>query len=138
MIGKANILILSLLHITALARLGDQKAQTQQSRAQRISNYRMESRETPMYRMEEYIDDTGFVFAVSWSGVGRPDLSETLGEYFEEFKLEDSARPKMYSRAPVVVKTSNIVVRRDGHPRALHGSAFVKDRIPAGFDPRDL
>jgi hypothetical protein len=76
----------------------------------------------------EYINTGGIVFAVSWSGPIKPDLSTLLGNYFAE--LNQSKSP---SHTFQKVTTSDVVISSTGRLRSFKGFAYVPSLTPVGF-----
>lgn len=88
--------------------------------------------------IKEYVDADGNVFAVSWRGINKPDLSLLLGQYFEEFSAAEKEIPKKLGRQPVQVKGSHVTVRRSGHQRDMRGFAYLPDKLPNGVTVEEL
>lgn len=88
--------------------------------------------------VKEYSDKDGNVFAVSWRGINRPDLSLLLGDYYQEFFSAEQAAVKTKSRAPSETKSARVTVRRSGHMRDMRGFAFLPDKVPAGVNVEEL
>src|SRR3954468_16661970 len=86
--------------------------------------------------VHEYVDNSGAVFALSWSGPFKPDLKRLLGRYFDTLGDADPARQGRRSR--VEVNTGDLVVQSGGHMGAFEGRAWVQSRLPAGFDPQEM
>lgn len=105
---------------------------------QRAANYSVHELSSPIRTIKEYVSADGTVFAVSWRGANKPDLSVLLGKYYEEYQAVDSAKPKMRSRQPVAIKTSRIVVHKDGHMRDIRGVAYIEGQLPEGVRVEDL
>ncbi len=85
--------------------------------------------------VREYVSGDGIIFAVTWQGTKRPDLSVLLGAYFEEYSSEDAKAPKSaVSRQPLSIKTSDIIVQHTGHMRDLRGRAFIPSLVPEGVN----
>lgn len=76
----------------------------------------------------EYINPQGIVFAVSWSGPVKPDLSTLLGSYFDQM-----AQAKSQSRTHKEIATSDVVISSSGRMRSFKGYAYVPGLTPAGF-----
>jgi hypothetical protein len=76
----------------------------------------------------EYINTQGIVFAVSWSGPVKPDLSTLLGNYFSQM-----ADNKSQSRAHKEVVNNDVVISSSGRMRSFKGYAYVPSLTPAGF-----
>jgi hypothetical protein len=79
--------------------------------------------------VREYVSPAGQVFGVSWSGPARPNLIDLLGDYYPAF--QQAARPPIRRRGSLVVRTGPLVVEMGGQMRALHGRAYLADRLPA-------
>ena len=95
--------------------------------------YTYEELETDGIKIREYASSGGKIFAVSWSGVAEPDLSVLLGKYFPDYKIENDKQAPSRARHKRV-ETGDIVVRRAGHMRNMHGTAYVAELVPAGVD----
>jgi Protein of unknown function (DUF2844) len=87
--------------------------------------------------VHEYLDASGKVFAVSWSGPFLPDLKEILGVHFDTMVAQAGKRPAG-ARSPLVVKQDDVVVISDGHMGAFDGKAWLPRQLPAGFNPEDI
>jgi hypothetical protein len=88
--------------------------------------------------VREYADASGTVFAVSWSGPYKPDLKQLLGSHFAAFRDAAAAGPqRRANRARVPVDTGDLVAHSGGHMGAFEGRAWLRSRLPAGFDPQE-
>ncbi len=83
--------------------------------------------------VKEFVSPAGKVFGVSWQGTAMPDLSQLLGTYYADF--QNSPRPTLRRRGPVIVRTDKLVVESSGHMRAFHGRAYANDLLPANVAP---
>lgn len=89
--------------------------------------------------VKEYVDVNGKVFAVTWRGIGQPDLSTLFGAYFNDFNQAEKSRAVIKGhRRMSRVSTSDIEVVRDGHAREMHGVAYIRSAVPAGVNPEAL
>lgn len=104
----------------------------------KTAQYRVHEIQTPVATVREFVDNNGLVFAVSWRGIRRPDLSVLLGSYFPEYENIDSRRARMITREPVSIQTSKIVVRKSGHMRNIKGLAIISGQLPEGVTEEDL
>jgi hypothetical protein len=86
--------------------------------------------------VREYVSPAGDVFAVSWRGATRPSLPELLGDYYPEF--QKASRSTVRRRGSLVVRTARLVVEMGGQMRALHGRAYLPDRLPAAVSAADI
>jgi hypothetical protein len=87
--------------------------------------------------VDEYVDASGKVFALSWSGPFKPDLKELLGPHFEAFRKGAEAH-RRGNRSKMAVETGEVVVVSEGHMGAFQGRAWIPARLPAGFDTQEM
>jgi hypothetical protein len=80
-------------------------------------------------------DDTGLVFAVSWSGPFLPDLRDLLGPHFNAL-ADQQRRPGPGGN--LLVRSEQLVVMSGGRLGAFAGRAWLPGNLPAGFDPKEL
>lgn len=85
--------------------------------------------------VHEFVDATGKVFALTWSGPFKPDLRELLGRHFGA--LSQGAQGAG-SSSPAAGKADDAVVQSGGHMGAFEGRAWLASRLPAGFDTQEL
>jgi hypothetical protein len=90
--------------------------------------------------VHEFTNADGKVFAVTWSGPGKPDLSTLLGPYFSTFQANSiaTARQMHALRRPPQVAQRDLQIQAGGHMGWFHGVAFVPSLAPAGFSVDDL
>ena len=104
-----------------------------QARATPVAGYTMSEITLPSGTVvHEFISAGGKVFAVSWRGVAIPDLSQTLGTYFAEYKAAATATPHA-SHHNLTVQQPDLVVRTGGHMRNWYGQAYVLSLLPPNF-----
>jgi hypothetical protein len=127
----------------ACASLGDKIATIEADRAHFSATMRTNtasgatihtlSSQTSGVTVKEFADTRGTVFAVSWSGVGRPDLRQLLGRHFVTMTsaMRRPGRRRMQRLA--TVRRSDLVVISQGHPGAFFGVAYDPGLVPAGF-----
>lgn len=82
--------------------------------------------------VREYVSGDGIVFAVAWSGLANPDLRPLLGTYHAEYRAAAREARKIEGRRARRVEGERVVVERWGHPRDLHGRAYVPSLLPPG------
>ena len=87
--------------------------------------------------VNEYVSAEGKVFAVTWKGASVPDLSQTLGLYFEEYKAAASSTPHA-GHHHLTVQQPDLVVVTGGHMRAWNGKAYVPSLLPPNFSLDDI
>jgi len=86
--------------------------------------------------VHEFVDASGTVFAVSWSGPFLPDLKEILGDHFDAM-LAQAAKGQRGQRSQLTLRRSDVVIVTAGHMGALEGRAWLPAKLPAGFDPNN-
>ena len=90
--------------------------------------------------VREFTNAAGTVFAVTWSGPGKPDLKTLFGPYFSTFQSDSVATARqMHSlRQPPQVARRDLQIQAGGHMGWFHGVAFVPSLAPPGFSIGDL
>ncbi|MEO7170513.1 MAG: DUF2844 domain-containing protein [Pseudomonadota bacterium] len=90
--------------------------------------------------VHEFTNASGQVFAITWSGPGKPDLRALLGRYFTTFQAAGGATGRaMHSlRRPQQVNQPDLQIQTGGHMGWFRGVAFIPSLAPAGFSPADL
>lgn len=93
-------------------------------------------------KVREFVTPGGAVFGVAWEGQFPPDLSQLLGNYYQQAK--QAAAQQKASReqggapprrgAPANVETPGLVFVQVGHPRSFHGVAYIPQLIPQGVE----
>ncbi|SDV48571.1 DUF2844 domain-containing protein [Chitinasiproducens palmae] len=89
--------------------------------------------------VSEYLDASGAVFAIAWSGPVLPDLRQLLGDYFPTYSdaLANLVATRR-TRGPVTVDMDGLVVQSSGRMRFFSGIAYLKDKLPAGISAADI
>ena len=87
--------------------------------------------------LREYVSPDGKVFAVTWKGAVPPDLTQTLGVYYAQFKAAATATPRA-SHHNVQVRQDDLVVITGGHMRAWTGKAYAQSLLPPNFSLDDI
>jgi len=83
--------------------------------------------------VRQYVDATGFVFAVGWDGPVMPDFVRLLGDYFPSY--QEALRQQ---RRGVSVNRADLVLEAGGAMRGFYGRAWLPARLPSGFTGRDI
>ncbi len=138
-------LLTSALCTQAWAALGDAAASvTSDSRAlaarprlaQRAA-YTVQELQTPTGTViREFVAPSGTVFAVSWRGPFKPNMSLLLGQYFAEYAR--ARRGPGSTRSRLVIEQPQLVVHAGGHMRSFAGIAYVPRLLPAHVTEADL
>ena len=87
--------------------------------------------------VHEYLDVSGTVFAVSWSGPFLPNLKELLGAHFDTMVAHVNKTPGA-GRSQLVMKRDDVVIISGGHMGSFEGKAWIPAKLPAGFQPADI
>jgi hypothetical protein len=87
--------------------------------------------------VREYVNTSGVVFAVSWTGPFLPDLRTLLGDQFSALTTESARHPKA-GHNRVNVSGSDVVIESGGHMRAYTGRAWITSLLPTGFDTDEI
>lgn len=85
--------------------------------------------------VHEFVDATGSVFAVTWSGPFKPDLKTLLGRHFDALA---AGGQRGGQRGSPDGKGDGAVVQSGGHMGAFEGRAWIPSRLPAGFDTQGM
>ncbi len=132
---------------SAFAALGDRESsiaidqkmlKASSARSTQKASYTVHEMSSNGSLIRQYVSADGIVFAVTWQGMKRPDLSVLLGNYFTEYTDQNALRVKGVGRQPVEVKSANVVVRHSGHMRNLTGRAFLPDLVPVDVNVGSL
>ena len=91
--------------------------------------------------VRELTNADGQVFAVTWSGPGKPDLRSLLGPYFQTFQAAGAASGRGLRsplRRPPQVNRPDLQIETAGHMGWFRGIAFIPSLAPPGFSAGDL
>lgn len=86
--------------------------------------------------IRQYVLPTNVVFAVTWQGPVRPDMSELLGSYFPNFANPGEGRA--HGIGPMVQHNSAFHIESAGHTGYFFGKAFLPGLVPANVRTEDL
>jgi hypothetical protein len=129
----------------AFATLGEDAASIENDRAQMkgqsrltsVAGYSVQEIQLPSGTIvREYVSPGGKVFAVSWNGPVIPDLQQTLGTYFEQYKA--AAGTSQGGHHHLTVRQPGLVAHAGGHMRAWVGQAYVPGLLPPNFSVDDI
>ena len=88
--------------------------------------------------VKEFTNIKGQVYAVSWSGPGKPDLRSLLGGYFATFQADNAKLSPRSRRRPAAIHRSDLVIQTGGHMGYFWGVAYIPTLAPADFSVSDL
>ncbi|MGF6768991.1 hypothetical protein P3T18_001461 [Paraburkholderia sp. GAS199] len=86
--------------------------------------------------VHEYVLRNNVVFAVTWQGPVRPDMSVLLGSYLPNFVSAGQARAR--GTGPMVEHTGEFHVESAGHPGHFFGKAYVPRLVPVNVHIDEL
>ena len=88
--------------------------------------------------VKEFTNTKGQVYAVTWSGPGKPDLRSLLGGYFTSFQADNAKLSPRSRRRPAAIHRSDLVIQTGGHMGYFWGIAYIPPLAPADFSVSDL
>ena len=90
--------------------------------------------------VREFTNAKGQVFAVTWSGPGKPDLRTLLGPYFTTLQASSGmiGRTMHSLRRPLQVNQADLKIQTTGHMGWFQGVAFIPSLAPSGYSTSDL
>lgn len=90
--------------------------------------------------VHELTNADGAVFAITWSGPGKPDLRSLLGRYFATFQAASggTGRSIRSLRRPPRVNQPDLRIQAGGHMGWFQGMAFIPSLAPSGFSAGDI
>ena len=86
--------------------------------------------------VHEYTLSSNVVFAVTWQGPVRPDMSALLGSYFPNFVAAGESR--LHGTGPMIERNGELVIQSMGRPGRFFGKAYVPRLVPANVSADDL
>ena len=139
------LLLAAALAAPCWAALGDLEASVSSDSAKLKASPRVESRpsftihemQTPAGTVvREFVAASGVVFAVSWRGPLKPDLTLLLGRYFGAYA--SAPRSPGATRSRLMIDQPDLIVHAGGRVRAFAGIALVPQLLPANVTEEDL
>jgi hypothetical protein len=88
--------------------------------------------------VREYTNAGGTVYAVRWTGPGKPDLDTLLGVHFATMQSDNPVTARRGMRRPPGVNRADLKIVSGGRAGAFWGYAWLPLLAPAGFDPSSL
>lgn len=83
--------------------------------------------------VRQYVDGTGLVFAVGWSGPVLPDFERLLASQYPRYI--DALRSQ---RRGVSLQEADLVIESSGMMRAFSGRAFLPHKLPGALTAQDI
>ncbi|VVD27295.1 DUF2844 domain-containing protein [Paraburkholderia dioscoreae] len=94
------------------------------------------SRDANGVTVREYVLPANVVFAVTWDGPVRPDMSALLGSYFPNAVAASAARAR--GTGPLIERNGDFQIESAGAPGHASGKAFLPRLVPANVRVEDL
>jgi len=88
-------------------------------------------------KIHEYADSNGMVFAVTWNGPAKPNLSELLGTYFPAYQESHQQTPSG-SLTQFHANYSGLVIHTGGHGMNFSGRIYLAEQVPEGINAETL
>lgn len=100
--------------------------------------------------VKEFVSLEGIVFAVTWKGIIPPDLSNLLGTKYGRYKArsrveknklfvdEEKKGLKVLRKRGHRVSDNDLVVQTFARMRDVHGQAYLRSKLPVGFNLDDI
>lgn len=95
-----------------------------------------ESRDADGVTIREYVLPSNVVFAVTWEGPIRPDMTALLGSYFPNYVTAGESRVR--GTGPLVEGNDEFRVESAGRLGRFYGVAYLPRLKPASVRPGDL
>lgn len=123
---------------TSVARLATpQSASATTQAAQSAAPYSMhQSVDANGVTIREYVLPSNVVFAVTWDGPIRPDMTALLGNYFPNYV--NVAQSRARGTGPLVDGDDAFRIESTGRLGRFSGMAWLLHEFPAGVRPGDL
>jgi hypothetical protein len=99
---------------------------------------RFQASQDDVVSIKEFVDQTGLVYAIRWEGPRPPDLPTLLGQYFPEYQVAIVSTPFRVPHRRLMATSNNLHISQFGHPGALFGIVYLKNKLPADIRPEDL
>ncbi|CAE6697400.1 DUF2844 domain-containing protein [Paraburkholderia haematera] len=86
--------------------------------------------------IREYVLPSNVVFAVTWEGPIRPDMTALLGSYFPNFVAAGESRAR--GTGPLIEGNGDFRIESAGRLGHFFGMAYLPRLMPANVRPGDL
>jgi hypothetical protein len=140
-------MVTPLVCLPAFASLGSNVSSVQTDRAQMNASVSVtQTRSYAIHEMKspagtvvnEYVDPSGNVFAVSWQGQFPPQMQQILGSYFSRYTAALQAQQRRYGHPPLNIQEPGLVVQTGGHMRDHFGRAYIPAMLPQGVTADEI
>ncbi|CAE6883605.1 DUF2844 domain-containing protein [Paraburkholderia domus] len=95
-----------------------------------------ESRDADGVTIREYVLPSSVVFAVTWEGPIRPDMTALLGSYFPNFVAAGESRAR--GTGPLIEGNDDFRIESAGRLGHFFGMAYLPRLMPANVRPGKL
>jgi hypothetical protein len=95
-----------------------------------------ESRDADGITVREYVLPDNVVFAVTWQGPVRPDMSALLGSYFPNFV--SAGEERLRGTGALIQRNGELQIESAGRPGHFFGTAYLPRLMPADLRANNL
>jgi hypothetical protein len=88
--------------------------------------------------VREYVSAQGKVFAVTWHGLGLPDLPRLLGSKYSAQLARAQIRSAHYNHHYLRMEAPEVVIEFNAYLRSRSGRAWVPALFPQSLSPKDI
>jgi hypothetical protein len=88
--------------------------------------------------IREYVNHSGTVFAITWSGPAPPDLKQLLGAHYLAYTSALARLNHPGLQRSIRIASTELVVEATGRPRAFRGRAYLPGALPSRVSPTEL
>lgn len=88
--------------------------------------------------IREYVLPENVVFAVSWQGPVRPDMTALLGSYLPNFANAGAGTGRSRGAGPLVQHDGNLHIESAGRPGHFFGKAYLPRLVPSQVRVEEL
>ncbi|QQC65429.1 DUF2844 domain-containing protein [Paraburkholderia ginsengisoli] len=136
--GTASATVLRALPLSAAATSTGQAAQpAQATQSTAATPYTVHpSLDANGVTIREYVLPGNVVFAVTWDGPIRPNMTALLGQYFPNYLSAGRSRP--FGSGPLTGGDDTFRIESGGRLGHFYGVAWLPHLIPTGVRPSDL
>jgi hypothetical protein len=91
-----------------------------------------ETRGSDGVTVREYATANNVVFAVTWKGPVRPDMSVLLGSYFHNYLSAGESQGR--GTGPLIERNGDVQIESEGGPGHLFGRAYLPRLVPVSVN----
>lgn len=88
--------------------------------------------------IKQFANSDGKIFAIVWEGLRTPDLTQLLGNYYDDYEQNLQGTKRIFGQRFQNVRGRNVVVEKWGVMRRLQGRAYDPFLMPEGVSIREI